>query len=71
LTSTGSSARIVALTTTERVTVAIPRGPLACSVTFTGCSTLALRTIAERSVERASALVVMQAWLGPIPRLGG
>src|SRR5579859_3907714 len=59
------------LTTSERVTVAIPRGPLACSVTLTGASTLAVTTIAERPVTSALARVVMHVWVGPTPIVGG
>jgi hypothetical protein len=40
-------------------------------VTFTGCSTLALTTIAERFMDVASARVVMHAWLGPLLMVGG
>jgi len=71
LTSTGSSALTRAVTISERVTVTIPLGPLACSVTCRGASALAVITIAERSSDCASAVVVTHARVEPIPIVGG
>lgn len=71
LTTNGWLARIRAAATSERVTVAIPLGPIACSVTDTGARAVTVVTIAERSSACASARVVTQAWLEPIPIVGG
>lgn len=71
LTSSGWSACTLALTTSERVTVAIPFGPAACSVTLTGAVAVALTRTAERWSDWATALVVTHARAEPIPIVGG